>query len=136
MRETTCQNTGSTGTKFVNSLLKKRLFSSPACFASALEKHFETLTSEKVVAEPDALTDRILRKAILKAEEDYANDAQVEAAQSEAVEEATKGSAPLTVEERRLLNDMRGWAETASHRMDSKAIAIVDWVETNLKTDG
>ena len=136
MRETTCQNTGSTGTKFVNSLLKKRLFSSPASFASTLEKHFETLTSEKVVAEPDALTDRILRKAILKAEEDYADDAQVEAAQSEAVEEATKRSAPLTVEERRLLNDMRGWAETASHRMDSKAIAIVDWIETNLKTDG
>ena len=135
-REKTCQDTGSTGTKFVNSLLKKRLFSSPASFASTLEKHFETLTSEKVVAKPDALSDRILRKAILKAEEDYADDGQVEVAQSEAVEEATKRSAPLTTEERRLLNDMREWAQKASHRMDSKARAIVDWIEANLKTDG
>ena len=99
-REKTCQDTGSTGTKFVNGLLKKRLFSSPASFASTLEKHFETLTTEKVAAKPDALTDRILRKAILKAEEDYADDAQVEVAQSEAVEEASKRSAPLTQAER------------------------------------
>ena len=135
-REETCQDSGSTGTKFVNGLLKKRLFSSPASFASTLEKHFETLTTEKVAAKSDALTDRILKKAILKAEEDYADDAQVETAQSEAVEEATKRSAPLTHEERRLLNEMRAWAEQASHRMDSKAEAIVDWIESNLKTDG
>lgn len=135
-REETCQDSGSTGTKFVNGLLKKRLFSSPASFASTLEKHFETLTTEKVAAKSDALTDRILKKAILKAEEDYADDAQVETAQSEAVEEATKRSAPLTQEERRLLNEMRVWAEQASHRMDSKAQAIADWIESNLKTDG
>jgi hypothetical protein len=135
-REETCRDTGSTGTKFVNSLLKKRLFSSPASFASTLEKHFKTLTSEKIVAKPDALTDRILRKAILKAEEDYADDGQVEVAQSEAVEEATKRSAPLMPEERRLLNEMRDWAQKASHRMDSKASAIVDWIEGNLKSDG
>jgi superfamily II DNA or RNA helicase len=135
-REETCRDTGSTGTMFVNSLLKKRLFSSPASFASTLEKHFETLTSEKTVAKPDALTDRILRKAILKAEEDYADDGQAEVAQSEAVEEATKRSAPLSPEERRLLNEMRDWAGTASHRMDSKASAIVDWIAANLKSDG
>lgn len=135
-REKTCQDTGATGTKFVNSLLKKRLFSSPAAFASTLEKHFETLTTEKAVAKSDVLTDRILRKAILKAEEDYADDAQVERAQTEAVEEATKRSAPLTPDERGLLNEMRQWAEKASHRMDSKARAIVDWIEDNLKTDG
>lgn len=135
-REETCRDTGSTGTKFVNGLLKKRLFSSPASFASTLEKHFETHTTDKVATKSDALTDRILKKAILKAEEDYADDAQVETAQSEAVEEATKRSAPLTQEERRLLNEMRDWAEKASHRMDTKAQAIVDWIETNLKTDG
>lgn len=135
-REETCQINGSAGTKFVNSLLKKRLFSSPASFSSTLEKHFETLTSGKVETKSDALSDRILRKAILKADEDYADDAQVEVAQSEAVEEATKRSAPLTDNERNLLNKMRRWAETASHRMDSKAHTIVDWIETNLKTSG
>lgn len=134
-REESCRDNGSTGTKFVNGLLKKRLFSSPASFASTLEKHFETLTTEKVAPKSDALSDRILKKAILKAEEDYADDAQVESAQSEAVEEATKLSAPLTQEERKLLNEMRDWAAKASHRMDTKAQAIVDWIETNLKTD-
>ena len=135
-REMTCQDTGTTGTNFVNSLLKKRFFSSPAAFASTLEKHFETLTTEKAVAKIDVLTDRILRKAILKAEENYADDAQVEMAQTEAVEAATKRSAPLTTDERRLLNEMRQWAEKAGHRMDSKALAIVDWIENYLKTDG
>ncbi len=136
-REETCNDAGSTaGTKFVNGLLKKRLFSSPASFASTLEKHFETLTTGKVTAKSNALTDRILKKLILKVEEDYADDAQVEIAQFEAVEEATKRSAPLTQEERRLLNEMRVWAEQANHRIDSKAQAIVDWIESNLKTGG
>ena len=136
-REETCNDAGSTaGTKFVNGLLKKRLFSSPASFASTLEKHFETLTTGKVTAKSNALTDRILKKLILKVEEDYADDAQVEIAQFEAVEEATKRSAPPTQEERRLLNEMRVWAEQANHRIDSKAQAIVDWIESNLKTGG
>ena len=135
-RERTCRDNGAAGTKFVNSLLKKRLFSSPAAFASTLEKHFETLTSHKVADEPDPLEDRILRKAILKAEEDYADDAEVEEAQVEAVEEATRRTAPLTPEERRQLEEMRSWARDASHRIDSKARAILDWIEGNLKTHG
>ena len=97
-REQTCRGSGAAGTKFVNGLLKKRIFSSPAAFASTLEKHFDTLTSGERLDEPDPLEDRILRKAILKAEEDYADDAEVEAAQVEAVEEASKRTAPLTEE--------------------------------------
>jgi superfamily II DNA or RNA helicase len=135
-RERTSQNAGATGTKFVNSLLKKRLFSSPAAFASTLERHFTTLTSGKVESKPDAMTDRILRKAMLKAEEDYSDDGQVETAQIEAIEEATKHSAPPTEEELRLLSRMREWAQTASHKADSKGRAILDWIETNLKSDG
>lgn len=135
-RERTSENTGASGTTFVNSLLKKRLFSSPAAFASTLEKHFGTLTSGKVQRKPDAMADRILRKAILKAEEDYADDGQVEAAQIEAVEEATKRCAPPTDEELRLLSRMRDWAQRASHKADSKARAIVEWIEANLRSGG
>jgi superfamily II DNA/RNA helicase len=135
-REATSQNTGATGTRFVNGLLKKRLFSSPAAFASTLEKHFITLTSGKIRQEPDTMADRILRKAILKADEDYADDGQVEAAQTEAVEEATKRSAPPTAEELRMLSRMRDWAQSASHKVDSKGRAILDWIEANLRTDG
>jgi len=135
-REATSQNTGATGTKFVNGLLKKRLFSSPAAFASTLEKHFSTLTSGKIRQEPDTMADRILRKAILKADEDYADDEQVEAAQTEAVEEATKRSAPPTAEELRMLSRMRDWAQSASHKVDSKGRAILDWIEANIRTNG
>ena len=135
-REKTCKDSSTIGTKFVNELLKKRLFSSPASFAATLEKHFKTLTSEKVSTGSDDLKDRILRKAILKAKEDYADDAEVEDAQSEAVEVASKRTAPLTDDERLLLNEMRDWAHKASHRMDSKAQAILNWIESNLKTNG
>jgi superfamily II DNA or RNA helicase len=135
-REKTCQGSSSTGTKFVNGLLKKRLFSSPAAFASTLEKHVDTLTSGRPKEKANPLTDRILRKAILKAEEDYADDSQFEEAQEEAVEEATKRCAPLTDEERSLLKEMRSWAQRERHRTDSKAQTIIEWIENNLKTNG
>lgn len=135
-RETNCQNTGATGTKFVNGLLKKRLFSSPAAFATTLEKHFSTLTSGTTRQKPNAMADRILRKAILKADEDYADDGQVEAAQTEAVEEATKTTVPPTEEELRLLSQMRDWAQGARNKVDSKGNAILEWIETNLRSNG
>ena len=135
-REQTSREAGFAGTKFVNSLLKKRLFSSPAAFASTLEKHFATLNSDKPARKIDSMAERILRKAIQKAEEDYADDGQAEAAQEEAVEEASKRAAPLTDEERRLLDRMRDWAHKNAQRADSKARAIVDWIGANLKTSG
>ena len=72
----------------------------------------------------------------MKADEDYADDGQVEAAQAEAVEEATKRSAPLTDGERRLVERMRHWAQGAGHKPDSKARTIIRWLENNLKTGG
>ena len=135
-REKTCQGSGISGTKFVNSLLKKRLFSSPAAFASTLEKHFDTLTNGRPKAKANTLGDRILRKAIQRAEEDYADDTQVEQAQEEAVEAATRQSTPLTERERKLLDEMRQWAQRERNRTDSKARTIIDWIEVNLKTDG
>jgi len=134
-REKTCRDARASGTSFVNGLLKKRLFSSPAAFASTLERHFATLTS-KAPQKPNAMADRILRKAILKAEEDYADDGQAEAAQNEAVEEATKGSTPPNEEELRMLSQLRNWAQSASHKADSKGRAIVEWIEANLRSDG
>lgn len=135
-REITCRDASTSDSTFVNGLLKKRLFSSPAAFASTLEKHYSTLTSGKVNLKPDAMSDRILRKAILTAAEDYADDSQAEAAQNEAVEEATKHSAPPTPEELGLLSRLRNWAQGASHKADSKARAIVEWIESNLKSNG
>ena len=123
------------GTAFVNRLLKKRLLSSPAAFASTLEKHIASLTEARP-AKPDAMAERILHKAILKADEDYADDSEVENAQAEAVEEATRRSTPFTSEQRMLLDDLRSWAQRARNRADSKARAILDWIKVNLTTNG
>jgi superfamily II DNA or RNA helicase len=120
-------------TKFVNGLLKKRLFSSPASFASTLEKHINTLSNNARQKQTSAIEDRILRKAMLKAEEDYADDQDFEKAQEEAIEEASNRSAPLNPQEQLLLNELRTWAQSAQHRSDSKADAICSWIDKNLK---
>jgi superfamily II DNA or RNA helicase len=123
------------GTAFVNRLLKKRLLSSPAAFASTIEKHVASL-SEARPAKPDTLAERILYKAILKADEDYADDREVENAQAEAVEEATRRASPLTAEQRETLDELREWAQRARNQADSKAKAILDWLTANLKPGG
>lgn len=123
------------GTAFVNRLLKKRLLSSPAAFASTLGKHVASL-SGVLPAKPDAMAERILHKAIIKADEDYADDREVENAQAEAIEEATRRSMPLTPEQRTTLDDLRAWAQRARNQADSKAKAILDWLTANLKPDG
>jgi SNF2 family DNA or RNA helicase len=123
------------GNGFVNRLLKKRLLSSPAAFASTLEKHAASL-SEARLGKQEAMDERILHKAILKAYEDYADDREVENAEDEAIEEATRRSMPLTPEQRTLLDDLRTWAQRARNQADSKARTILDWLEKNLKPNG
>ena len=127
---------GVTGVAFINQLLKKRLFSSPAAFASTLAKHIATLENGAVRKDRGSLTDRILLKAIQRAEEDYANDADVETAQQEAVEEATRHSRPLNDVERVLLDELREWSQQAMHQTDSKAKAVLAWIDSYLKTKG
>lgn len=127
---------GVTGVSFINQLLKKRLFSSPAAFASTLAKHIATLESGAVRKDRGGLSDRILLKAIQRAEEDYANDADVETAQQEAVEEATRHSRPLNEVERVLLDELSQWSQQAMHQADSKAKAVLAWIDSYLKTKG
>lgn len=135
-REKDAENAGNGfGTAFVNRLLKKRLLSSPAAFASTLEKHVTSL-SEARPAKLDTMAERILHKAILKADEDYADDGDVENAQAEAVEEATRRSMPLTPEQRATLDHLRAWAQRARNQADSKAQAILHWISAYLKPDG
>ncbi|OUS30682.1 helicase [Gammaproteobacteria bacterium 45_16_T64] len=121
------------GIKFVNGLLKKRLYSSPAAFASTLEKHVNTVHAGGTEKKVTTIEERILRKAMLKAEEDYANDADVETAQEEAIEEVSKRTAPFTVEQSAIISDLRAWAQTAQHQSDSKSEAICNWINQNLK---
>ena len=122
-------------TKFVHRLLKKRLLSSPAAFASTLAKHIDTLESGPKVTKSAPLDERRLRKAIQKADEDYANDDDAELARQEAVELASRAQAPLNDQQRGILNRLRVWAEREMHTVDAKATAVIDWIEKNLKTN-
>lgn len=128
--------TAAFGMDFVHKLLKKRLFSSPMAFASTLAKHRQSLSQKTFKQEKRALKERILRKAIARTEEDYADDAAAENAEAEAVEVASELSIPLAAEQRRMLDQLTAWAEAAKNRPDSKAEAILRWLDAHLKTGG
>jgi len=125
------------GSEFVYMLLKKRLFSSPLAFAITLSKHKETLEKGITrISDQAKLDDRILRKAIQKTEEEYSDDTQVEDAQNDVVEAASELAPALTDKQKDLLNQLSNWAEKSRNNIDSKAKAIIDWIEEFLKTGG
>ena len=127
---------GNHATEFVLKLLKKRLFSSPAAFASTLDEHRKTLAGRKKRADGSALDQRILRRLIQQTEEEYADDQRYEEAQEEAVSAATAALANLSPRERELLEQMAHWAERAKARPDSKAKAILAWLKQHAKPAG
>lgn len=123
--------------RFVHQLLRKRLASSPAAFAATLEKHIETIEGRSSADQTRRkLDDRILRRAISKAEEDYADDALRESAEDDALSEAGKHIRPPSEQERRMLEHLRSWAQQASRRPDSKARAILEWLSEHLQKGG
>lgn len=122
---------------FVHQLLRKRLSSSPAAFAATLERHIATIEGRAAAdRRQKKFDDRILRRAIAKTEEDYADDAQRDTAEAEAIEEAGKHSRPPTDEERGMLNRLRSWAQQSAHQADAKAIALLAWLTRHLKDGG
>lgn len=135
-RKHSCGESGGLAAHFVNKLLQKRLFSSPAAFAATLEKHQKNLSGPNRADKTTAFSDRILKRMIEQVDEDYADDAQVEEIQAEAVEEATRHLAPLSSEEVKILSLMTDWANENRHKSDSKADAIIKWIEQNLRSDG
>ncbi|MGX9364514.1 DISARM system SNF2-like helicase DrmD [Desulfoplanes sp. PS50] len=123
------------GTEFIHKLLKKRLFSSPMAFAGTLEKYRLSLEAGPRGSRNELFDNRILRKAIERVDEDN-DDFQAEEIQHEALETAVRLSVPLAPEERDMLRELSDWAEKNKSRADSKARAILNWLENELKTDG
>ena len=120
---------------FVLKLLKKRLFSSPRAFAKTLAVHRSGLGRE--VERPSGkFEEGILRQAIRRAEEEYADDAEAEEALEEANSTATRIVPPATPEQEALLRRMADWAERAKSRPDSKAQAILNWLDARLRPGG
>ncbi|MBX3245866.1 MAG: DISARM system SNF2-like helicase DrmD [Myxococcales bacterium] len=121
---------------FVHQLLRKRLASSPAAFGSTLARHVATLEGRVEKLRASRLDERILRRAISKSEEDYADDDSRETAEVEAIEEASRRLRPLSDAEKKLLARLRSWAEVAGHKPDSKAASLLRWLEATLRPGG
>jgi len=118
-------------TEFVLKLLKKRLFSSPAAFATTMEKHAHSVGAAK-----NASNGTAWQRQLEDVENDFADDDDYENVSSEAVETASRHSAPLATEEKTLLAELREFATHAATRADSKARALIDWLKANIKPDG
>ncbi len=127
-----------TAADFVVTLLKKRLFSSPAAFLRTLEVHRETLLRERRPAPPPAPTvlQRLFDDAANALDEETAEEG-VGAATREAIEVAA-GAEPSrpTPEELELLDRMIAWAQRAAVTEDARTARLLDWVEENVKPDG
>lgn len=127
---------GGYGTHFVLKLLKKRLFSSPAAFATTLEKHRENLAGRRLKPTVERMDEQILHRAIQRVDEDYANDETKEADLLDAVQAATSSGASVSAEEKELLDKMTSWASRARERADAKVTAVIDWLERHIKAKG
>jgi SNF2 family DNA or RNA helicase/dsDNA-binding SOS-regulon protein len=123
-------------TEFVLKLLKKRLFSSPAAFAQTLYKHRESLRRVRKRAEGTEQSVRLMRRAIEEVEEDYADDTAHEESLAEAVDTAGSLIENLGERELRLLDEMTRWAERARKRSDSKAGALLSWLDGHIRPNG
>lgn len=122
-------------TEFVLKLLKKRLFSSPAAFASTLQQHESTLNAvqKKNAEKKPRVNFGILRQQLDQAEQD---DSDEEEATVDAVATASEVLTKLSAEEKELLKKMRAWAEKAERRADSKMQELLNWLRQNIKVDG
>src|SRR3984893_3602147 len=121
-------------TEFVLKLLKKRLFSSPAAFASTLAQHEKSLRSAKRSGIQPSM--RVLQKTIDRVDEEYSDDAKLEDNTQEAIEAATSLIKNASKDELQILNEMRAWAHSASASGDSKLRAFVSWIKDIVRPHG
>src|SRR5206468_770430 len=135
-QETARDDVSSLGTEFVLKLLKKRLFSSPAAFLVTLGEHEKTLRGLRKESRPERSVAGTLRRELARVEDDYADDAQYEASENEAVGTATTVFGRLGDEERKLLRELRDWAERATARADAKAKKLLAWLDEMLRPSG
>lgn len=135
-RENTNEHKGYSS-RFVHQLLRKRFASSPAAFAATLERHVTTVETGTSQRRPATdLDERILRRAIAKVDEDYALDDMREEVEGKAMEEASRRMKPFSEDERKLVNKLRSWAQQVRTRPDSKAKALIAWLNEYIRQDG
>lgn len=107
-------------------LLKKRLFSSPAAFATTLDAHVRSLTAAAAAVGQTPDADRV-RAAYDDTDDDFALDVELDDATEEALRVAAHASAnALAPEEAMLIDRLRKWSTNAAKRSDAKAQLLVE----------
>jgi superfamily II DNA or RNA helicase len=123
-------------TEFVLKLLKKRLFSSPAAFASTLEQHERSLREARKRQASVKPSLGVLQREIGRVDEDYADDNELEDTAGDVVDTASRLFREPTAEEMALLREMKAWAASASARPDSKTAELIRWLQAVLRPGG
>ena len=118
--------------EFVLKLLKKRLFSSPAAFATTLRKHSASM-GHAIAGFTDSTTWRRQLEAV---DEDYASDEDYETSTEEALTLASGALPCLSLEEKALLDTLTRYAERSSQGPDCKAQTLIDWLNAQLRPNG
>jgi superfamily II DNA or RNA helicase len=120
---------------FVVTLLKKRLFSSPAAFLRTLEVHRDTLTRERpAVASPPPTVLKTLFDEVDAALDDETSDVGDAAREALAAAASTEASRPSS-EELALLDRMLAYARNAAVTEDARTTRLLDWVSENVAGD-
>jgi superfamily II DNA or RNA helicase len=124
-------------TEFVLKLLKKRLFSSPAAFASTLEKHRSALMEAKRRTPGETrLSPTQLQREFDRVDEEFGDDEDYDQTTGETLETASRIFREPDQQERTLLDEMRRWADTARNRADAKANTLLSWLDKNIRPNG
>ncbi len=125
----------SSAADFVVTLLKKRLFSSPAAFLRTLQVHRETLRRERRPVSPPTPTvlQRLFDDVETSLDEESAEDG-VGVSGREALEAAADAETSRpSLQETELLDRMIAWAERAAVTEDARTTRLLDWVCEHVK---
>ena len=123
---------------FIVTLLKKRLFSSPAAFLRTLEVHRETLLRERRPAPPPPpnVLQRLFDDAANALDEEASEEGVGDAAREAIEAAATAEQSRPTADELRLLEMLTAWAKRAAVTEDARTSTLLDWVESSVKPGG
>lgn len=125
-------------TEFVMKLLKKRLISSPQAFATTLQCHLNSINNAK--RQSRSLMQRpsfsLLKRELEDFEDDSFEEQLYEEAEEDSIVSAARLFSDLSEDEHKLLRKLASYCDTESQRADSKAKALIGWLNTHIKKDG
>lgn len=125
-------------TEFVMKLLKKRLISCPQAFAITLQHHLDSLERAKkpaggVFHRPSY---SLLRREVDEFEEESHEDNAYEEAEEDTLAISGRLFRELSAEEESLIQKLASYCDTESQRADSKARALINWLNSHIRLDG